>query len=262
MLDHFEELRENGYVILENILNDTDIRGYKNALNRVYAELSEQNLHTYPGGIGHQERLILNLHNKSKLFAGLLDHSKILPYLDFMLKTGSYQNSEPFICTQFSARDPHKGVAEQQLHIDSRFPAPTFPIQCIVLWMLDDFNEKTGATRLVPGSHKRISYPENGRLYPDEVRADAKAGSVIIYDGSLWHAGGKKTVECERWSIIASYSRWFVKPSFEMTKNTPKDIFDILTDRQKELFGYTSVPPVDENERTRTLLDVQDITFE
>jgi ectoine hydroxylase-related dioxygenase (phytanoyl-CoA dioxygenase family) len=245
------QLDRDGYVLIENALPETERLDLLRRLNTIYADLEARDRHTYPGGVGKTERLILNLHNKDPRFVELLDHPVTFPLVSHMLQDGSYKNSEPFVVTQFSARDPRKGAPPQQLHIDSRFPGPPFALMTITLWMLNDFTIESGATRLVPGSHRRAEYPQDGVLQPDELTVQAPAGSVLIYNGSAWHGGGAKLKDLERWSVIISYARWWMKPAFDMTQNTPPDLYARLTPSRRELFGFTSVPPSDEHVRSR-----------
>jgi ectoine hydroxylase-related dioxygenase (phytanoyl-CoA dioxygenase family) len=252
------QLDQHGYVVLRNVFPES-VQDLRQRLNRTYEELKARGQHTYPGGVGQTERLILNLHNKDPRFIDLLDDPRVFPLLRHLMQSGSYQNSEPFIVTQFSARDPHLGAPPQQLHIDSRFPGPPFALMAIALWMVNDFSLETGGTRLVPGSHRVPAYPENGLVYPNEVTIEAPAGSVLIYNGSSWHGGGAKLKEAERWSIIVSYCRWFVKPAFDMTRNTPPELYAQLSPARRELFGFTTVPPADEHVRARGRVAVEDL---
>lgn len=245
------QLDRDGYVLIENVLPDVQRQALLDKLDRVYSALEAGGRNTYPGGVGKTEKLILNLHNKDAAFIDLIDHPTTYPLVQHMLSDGSYKNAEPFIVTQFSARDPHKGAPPQQLHIDSRFPGPPFALMTITLWMLNDFTVESGATRLVPGSHRRPHYPADGVLQPDEITVQAPAGSVLIYNGSAWHGGGAKLKDLPRWSVIISYSRWWLKPAFDMTLNTPPELYARLSPERRELFGFTSVPPGDEHVRSR-----------
>ena len=76
--------------------------------------------------------------------------------------------------------------------------------------------------------------------------AVAPAGSVIIFNGALWHGSSVKSTDQSRWGAILSYARWLTKPSFDLSKNVPADIFSHMTDQQKELLGFKFNPPIDE----------------
>lgn len=79
-----------------------------------------------------------------------------------MLQERSYEDSEPIIYVNGTARTPLKGAPSQQLHIDSRYPGVPFALYALVFFCLDDFMEEGGATRVIPGNHKRVEYAENG----------------------------------------------------------------------------------------------------
>jgi ectoine hydroxylase-related dioxygenase (phytanoyl-CoA dioxygenase family) len=256
---HKARLDRDGYVLIENVLPETERLRLLDKLDRTYETLETAGRNVYPGNVGTTERLILNLHNKDDAFVDLIDHPATFPLVSYMLQDGSYKNSEPFIVTQFSARDPRQGMAPQQLHIDSRFPGPPFALMTIALWMLNDFTVESGATRLVPGSHRRPEYPQDGVLQPDELTVQAPAGSVLIYNGSAWHGGGAKLKDVERWSVIISYARWWMKPAFDMTLNTPPALYARLSPERRELFGFTSVPPGDEHVRSRMRIPASEL---
>lgn len=253
------QLDEKGHVLVKNVLTPLETEQYVRRLNDVYRRLEEAGGNTYADGLGNTERLILNLHNKDAAFLDLVDHPKVFPIIKHMLTKGSYQDSEPFIVIQFSARDPHRGIGAQQLHIDSRFPGAPYALAGIALWMMNDFNHQSGATRLVPRSHLRPDYPETGVIYPEEIAVEAPAGSVLVYNGSVWHGGGDKLADVERWAVIISYGRWFLKQAFDLTRNTPQALYEQLSPARRELFGFTSVPPYDEARRARTRTPVDDL---
>ncbi len=254
-----ETLDRQGYVVIEGALASHTARDYVKRLNNIYSQLKDTGRHLYPGGLGTTERLIMNLHNKDDEFLDLMDHPAVVPLLQHLLMKGSYADSEPYVLNQCSARDPHLGAKAQQLHIDSRFPGPPFALTAIALWMINDFSKPSGSTHVVPGSHRRPAYPETGVAYADEAVVEAPAGSVLVYNGSLWHGGGAKVVDVERWSAVLTYSRWFVKPSMDFTKNTPQALYERLSPARRELFGFTSIPPHNEFQRARARTTIEDL---
>src|SRR5947209_7341448 len=75
------------------------------------------------------------------------------------------------------------------LHADQGFVTPPWPPYAMVanaMWMLDDFTPENGATRIAPASHKRNEQPDYGNL-PETIPVVAPAGTVMVFDGRLWH---------------------------------------------------------------------------
>ena len=61
------------------------------------------------------------------------------------------------------------------------------------MWMLDDLTPRNGATRVVPGSHLALRpikdlVDDPVAPHPDEVLLCAPAGSVGVFNGSVWHS--------------------------------------------------------------------------
>ena len=86
----------------------------------------------------------------------------------------------------------------------------------------------------------------NRKKYTNELLISASKGSAIIYNGSLWHGSSRKIINKTRWALIYTYGRWFLKTSFDFNKNMPREIYEQLSERQKELLGYKFNPPIDE----------------
>ena len=62
------------------------------------------------------------------------------------------------------------------------------------IWLLDDFTSESGATRVVPGTHHLLTQPpksfaDPASRHPDQRIIVAKAGSVLVFNGHLWHSG-------------------------------------------------------------------------
>jgi len=245
----------DGFVVVENVFTEDFCRRTVSICESIYSEnaknYANENVESNRLADKSGEKVIYNLHNKSDIFWTFFEHPIIKEAGDYLLKTGSYQDSEPYYLNNISARTPLRGNLGQQLHTDSNLPGISKCLVMNVLCVLEPFTLKNGATRVIPGSHKRECYPEDGVTYEDEVRLVAGTGSVIIFNASLWHGSGANTDGSSRWALVLGYARWFVKPSFDFMKNTPRGIFENLTDAQKSLLGFDSVPPRDEFTRLR-----------
>src|SRR5579859_1002077 len=93
-----------------------------------------------------------------------------------------------------STAAPQPGAGLQALHAEGG-PTGLGPYQvCNSIWLLDDFTEENGATRVVPGSHRRTvrvgdELPDPLAPHPEQVTLTAPAGTVIVFNSHLWHGG-------------------------------------------------------------------------
>lgn len=69
--------------------------------------------------------------------------------------------------------------------------------------MIDEFTPKNGATRFLPGSEGMEALPAAYNLVP----ACGAAGSVIVFNGAVWHGHGENETDQPRRSIQGAYIR-------------------------------------------------------
>ena len=191
-MDYKRQLEEHGYLVLENIITESECDQYISLLNKDCLKYEKLHANSDAGekdGLQNKslEKVVYNLHNKDLSWFKLFEHPEVLEVLDTVLKDGSYKGADPYYLNNISARCPLKGNPGQQLHLDSRMAGINYCIVANVLWVLDDFTLENGATRILPGSHKKMTYAEDGKVYDSEVRITAKRGSALIFNANLWH---------------------------------------------------------------------------
>ena len=95
-------------------------------------------------------------------------------------------------------------------------PYPDAVIHLTTLWMLSPFTPETGATLIVPGSHRSNNNPtgNNGvdplKPYPTEMQATGDAGSVLIFDSRMWHAAAVNRSNEPRVGLAVRYAPWWL----------------------------------------------------
>jgi ectoine hydroxylase-related dioxygenase (phytanoyl-CoA dioxygenase family) len=113
-----------------------------------------------------------------------------------LLAAASHVLKRAFRIGDLHGRSALPGGGLQGLHADwpARSSTAAPPPGLTALWMLDDFTARNGATRVVPGSHRagrvvpRALAQPLGH-HPAERVVTGPAGSVILFDGRLWHSG-------------------------------------------------------------------------
>lgn len=245
-----EHLEKFGYAIQENIIPKDECE----KMAKILDEIENNQKHEGTLYSSDSQTMLFNVHLEyPELF---LDKINIEPIMN-TLKT-IFQDK--FILSNFNASKSGK-KGGKRIHIDSRIPITNFQntFQVAVLLCLDDFTEKNGGTIVWPFSHKSDSDPRNIRDEMDVkggIVAAAPKGSVVYTLGQTWHDVGPNLDGSRRWGIIAYYSRWWVKPTFDFTQCGEK-IFSLLNNQQKELFGFTSRPPIDAKKRQNTITSIE-----
>jgi Phytanoyl-CoA dioxygenase (PhyH) len=184
-----------------------------------------------------------------RMFTG---DAKIMAVLQGLLNDVWYkqipQDRPNFILRSLIGRSSGGGVLP--LHIDSFMPSSgSLCHSCQVAIVLEDQTRERGCTVVVPGSHRSDAYAEPA-AFADAVPIESQAGDVVIWDSRLWHGAlGNSTGET-RWALIGTFVRWWVKQNFDVTGTLPEAVYAALTDDERAILGYCSMPPRDEYERT------------
>jgi len=118
---------------------------------------------------------------------------------------------QPFKLSTMLARTVRPDSRPQDLHVDFARDAAGFPMVGFIL-MVDEFRCDNGATRFIPGSHQWAG--AQGNLVNDRVSdydgqcvAYGPAGSVILYNGAVWHGHTANSSSQPRRSIQGAYIR-------------------------------------------------------
>jgi hypothetical protein len=102
----------------------------------------------------------------------------------------------PFKLSSMLARTLHPGAQAQGLHVDVPGHDQGWTMLGFI-FMVDEFRPENGATRLLPRSQETQDLP----VWDASVPACGPTGSMILYDGSIWHGHGANLTERPRRSI-------------------------------------------------------------
>jgi ectoine hydroxylase-related dioxygenase (phytanoyl-CoA dioxygenase family) len=107
---------------------------------------------------------------------------------------------------------------------------------------IDEFTTTNGATLLVPGSHQREQAPDSEEMEERAVPALCPAGSMIVFDSTLWHAAGINVSDADRLAVNQQFTRSFIKPQIDYVRALGDDAILRLPPRSQQLLGwYTRV---------------------
>jgi hypothetical protein len=108
-----------------------------------------------------------------------------------LLAAGWRVMGRPFKLSNTCARILNPGAPPQELHTDVQYGADGWPLLGYI-WMIDAFGVDNGTTRFVAGSHLRRHSPGDhgtaaGEDADETALACGAAGSLIVFNGSVWH---------------------------------------------------------------------------
>ncbi|MEM7531033.1 MAG: phytanoyl-CoA dioxygenase family protein [Chloroflexota bacterium] len=182
-------LDKQGYLPLPDILSGEEIDVLRTRLQELTDAEGDQ-----AGTEFHQEAgstRLSNLSNKGEIFEICYTHPRILAAMNHVLQ-GDFKLSS------LNARAARPGGGHQAFHTDWGEAIPADDLSafqvCNSIWLLDDFTEDNGATRVVPGSHRSGQRPSDAMtdptaVHPNQVLLTAPAGTVVIFNSHTWHGG-------------------------------------------------------------------------
>lgn len=133
------------------------------------------------------------------------------------------------------------GEKDQILHRDrgvwGGYLSRKIETQFSTIWAGTDFTHANGATRIVPGSHK---WAADREPTPEEITsAEMKAGSVLIYTGSVLHGGGENLTDANRVGVLLHYALNWLRQEENQYLSCPPEIARNLSPELRALMGYT-----------------------
>ena len=113
------------------------------------------------------------------------------------------------------------------------------PVVANCMWMLSNFSKSNGATEVVAGSHLSGAHPnqQDQSMYPI-LNAEAKAGTLMVFDGRLWHGTGANTGDSDRLGVLTT----FCSPQFRQQENQTlgldRDLWESCSEKLKSRLGF------------------------
>jgi ectoine hydroxylase-related dioxygenase (phytanoyl-CoA dioxygenase family) len=236
MLEHdLEALNRDGYLIRRDVLGESERRALVDAL-APFERAKPMGRNEFEG---ERSQRVYSLVAKGAPFVSLIEHPYALELLDGCL-------DEHFLLSTSQSIRLHPGETPQPWHTDDSFyPVPrplTKRLALSFIWALEDFSEENGATELLPGSHRwNIKYPEANA--GPTVRAVMPAGSVLVFEGALWHRGGENTSRGTRLCVSTQYCQPWLRPQESQLLIASRELVRDASPRVRSMLGYNIHPP-------------------
>lgn len=240
--------RRDGYLHLQRALGQEHIARLLRDVDEVvctFKGLPEDQQTAHVGATGSMDSDDMRLRNVVSL-SGFMDELLDLPavFAPVLALLGPYIQ----VCgTEILLRRPYPNDA-LALHVDGgsglgrvvpNFDSNISHVKAL-FFLTDVQGVDQGNVVLVPGSHD-VEFPHSSAalashpLRRGSIQLQARAGDVILFPATLWHAVAPNKSQASRISLVVWYSQLWARP-VDYDRIEPK-VLERLSTRQRLLFG-------------------------
>ena len=240
-------VKEEGYCLVEGVLPARDIESARAAMyraqQRIVAEVGAARLER-AGEVG-----VLRL--MMKFEPGLLrflEIPELLAVVDQQLSPTAILHLQNGFILPPSARE----AFQFRFHQDFPRVLNGYLMSINAFFALDDFDRANGGTWIVPATHQRSQRPADAHLESAKVCVECRAGTMIVFDSTLWHCAGRNVSAQDRLAINHQFTRSYIKQQIDYVRALGEDAVTRLPPRSQQLLGYYTrvVTSLDEYYRT------------
>jgi len=241
-----ELIHGSGVVIIENVFDLKTIQKARSVVNEFANNQEQKESHFNAeaeslGKIQLQQR-VWNLFGKDLVFSDLITHDIIF---DLMSK---FLGSE-FFCGSYCASRLLPGSPGQELHIDypywdyykeETFPMglnSSFPQNCQATIPLDICSVASGATGYIPGSQKKLHYPNKEDDFSNLQQMLGEPGDLVFFNGNCWHGAMPNKSDHQRAALLIEFLPKYIKPVEDLVSFLNEDFKENSSERVKQLLG-------------------------
>jgi ectoine hydroxylase-related dioxygenase (phytanoyl-CoA dioxygenase family) len=236
-----ETIAGEGFAIVESVLDremleETRTRMYA-ARDRIVEDIGTERLQR-AGELGVL-RLMLRW---DSFFFRFLELPALLSIVDATVSpTAILHLQNGFILPSFPAGESPK-IFQTSYHQDFPRVLNGYLASINVFFAIDDFTRQNGATWVVPKSQQKTEPPSEDAIDASAIPVECPAGSMIVFDSTLWHAAGANTSRRDRLAINHQFTRSWIKQQIDYVRALGDGVVETQAPRTQQLLGwYTRV---------------------
>ena len=237
-------LQGDGAVVIRGALSQREVTEARELIMQYSEEQADKITHFHGGHEDqvHLQRRVWNLLNKGEVFENMVQHRAVVAI------GAAFLGSE-FIMGSVAANRLLPGGPGQEPHLDypywdyyreGTFPAlinSSFPLNMQATFLLDDFTAENGATAFLPGSQRRLAWPDEAVFHAGAARQTGKAGDCYVFNGMAWHCAMPNNSKENRTGILVNYVPKFVTPLEDQKRGVRPEVLERATPLLRQLVG-------------------------
>lgn len=225
-----------GFCILENVIRPEGCLNGIHALDETYGyikeEISPQRL------MNAGEEGVLRAPMKfSSYFMQLLENTNLQKIVDNILSDTSILHLQNGFIFPSQKNDNLKNF-QYTYHADFPRYLNDYVASLNILVTFTEITETDNIFYVVPGSHQQSQKFSEEFCRRNSLSIAAKAGSVLIFDSTLWHCGGPNYSGSNWYGVNHQYTKSFIKQQMDYVRLLGEDLVLEQQARVQQLLGY------------------------
>lgn len=197
--DNIRQLVDEGYTVIQD---EVSVGLTDEIRNRIVEQVDKDPI--------AEIQFRTNMLELNPVFSEAVTHPATLAVVDFLLGRCPQ-------LSQMAGSVRRAGTNMLGLHSDSDWlpaPFPKWEVMATACWVCDEFTKDNGATMVIPGSHIHKCPPPSSIIESKEGMRPviAPKGSIVIWNGSVWHGGLARKTPGQRVVLHMTYSRLGMQP--------------------------------------------------
>ncbi|GEA07028.1 hypothetical protein KUL42_17890 [Alteromonas sp. KUL42] len=237
-----EEVRINGWSKVVKVFDQSFVSKVGNLLEDIYQQQEKLFGRDVLEDIDEVDQ-VRCLTRFDSIFLGILRHKRLKSITEELLGTAHILMLQNAVISK-------GGIRHHQSSWHRDIPYQNFissePLAINMLLVLDQFDEKTGATELLPYSHKLSQLPSDKFIEKHKIAINAQAGDVLVFDSMIYHRAGLNRSKNTRKGLNSQLCKPFIRPQYQHDIVVPSEF--ILDEYDRQLLGQTFPIAMDESE--------------
>jgi ectoine hydroxylase-related dioxygenase (phytanoyl-CoA dioxygenase family) len=234
-------LRDVGYAVVEGVLPTEFLASTRAAMYRTQAairvEVGKERLDR-AGELG----VLRCMFKFEPLFFRFLEIPEVLAVVDSVVGSTAILHLQNGFILPSAPLHEWGTIFQGSYHRDFPRYLNGYVASVNVLFAVDAFTADNGATIVVPSTHQREAPPPLGEMKAQGVAVECPAGSMLVFDSTLWHAAGPNLSGRDRLAINHQFTRSYIKQQIDYVRALGDAVVRAQPPRTQQLLGwYTRV---------------------
>ena len=235
-----ELVKNEGFCLVSNVVSEDDCQLGIKALNNSYSEVidllgisrlekaGEQGVIRTPMHFDNYFFDLLNNKIINKLSKDLIDKSSIL----------HLQNG--FIFPKYNANIQSSKLLESQYIFHADFPRYMngYVASMNILITFTDIKAEDEIFYVIPKTHHLNFKPSQEYCHKNKISISAKAGSILVFDSTLWHCGGPNHSKDSWFGVNHQFTKSFLKQQIDYVRLLGEETVLQHSPRVQQMLGY------------------------